>query len=182
MNESKMLDAESAGTGFAISVAMAEKYNGQEIGSIQALIDAGVFGDQSGDKQQPELDDKQSEELKKTMIRIIGTYREQYEGWLKRNVFERQWVLRDFKKTVGMTVDDMNSRMDVVSGSLERNNFSPLSEFTPELKLLKTYYERQYMLLQGYEKDPKKLRENSDIIISWIKDIDSLLKLTESEK
>jgi hypothetical protein len=60
-------------------------------------------------------------------------------------------VLRDFKKTVGMTVDDMKSRMDVISGTLNNSDLSRLREFLPDLKLLKTYYERQYMLLHGYE-------------------------------
>lgn len=175
MNESKMLDAESAGTGFAISVALADKYNGQEIGSIQALIDAKVFIEHSGVAARPELDETKREELTETMNRIISTYREQYEGWLKRNVFERQWVLRDFKKTVGMSVNDMNNRIGLISNDIGSLNYLGLSGFKSELKRLKAYYERQYMLLQGYERDPKKLRENSDIIVSWIQDIESVL-------
>lgn len=177
MNEDKMLDAESAGTGFAISVALAEKYNGQEIGSIQVLIDAMVFADNADENRQLELDAKQSDELKMTMNSIIKTYHEQYDGWQKRNVFERQWVLRDFKKTVGMSVDDMHSRMNVISNGLQQNELFRIGEFKSELKLLKTYYERQYMLLQGFERDPRKLKENSDIIISWLNDIESVLRL-----
>lgn len=41
--ERSNISAEEAGVGFALSVVNAERYNGQEIGSIQALMDAGVF-------------------------------------------------------------------------------------------------------------------------------------------
>ena len=30
--------------------------------------------------------------------KIIATFTTQYNSWQSRNVFERQWVLRDFKK------------------------------------------------------------------------------------
>jgi NAD(P)-dependent dehydrogenase (short-subunit alcohol dehydrogenase family) len=179
MNESKMLDAESAGTGFAISVALAAQYNGQEIGSIQALIDAKVFAGQTEERAPLELDEKRQNELKAAMSRIIKTYHEQYDGWLKRNVFERQWILRDFKKTVGMPVDDMKKKTELMSYDLQQNDLWRLRVFKSDLKRLKTYYERQYMLLQGYEKNPQKLRENSDIIISWLHDIESVLNVLE---
>ena len=177
MNESKMIGVESAGTGFAASVALAERYNGQEIGAIQVLIDAKVYEGNAGEGVPLRLDEKKQDELKKTLVRVIDTYREQYDGWMKRNIFEKQWVLRDFKKTVGMSVDDMNARMDMTADNLSRSDISQLGAFGYELKLLKTYYDRQYKLLQGYEKDPKKLRENSDIITSWIYDIDNVLSL-----
>jgi NAD(P)-dependent dehydrogenase (short-subunit alcohol dehydrogenase family) len=42
MSENVLLSAEEAGAGFAASVALASKYRGLEIGSIQALMDAGI--------------------------------------------------------------------------------------------------------------------------------------------
>jgi len=42
MNASHELSPEAAGAGFAASIALAERYRGQEIGSIQSLIDAGL--------------------------------------------------------------------------------------------------------------------------------------------
>jgi hypothetical protein len=45
------------------------------------------------------------------------------------------------------------------------------------LEVLKKYYERQYKLLQGYEKDPQKLKENSCHITSWINDLDTVLNI-----
>ena len=42
MNERHILGVEEAGTGFALSVLSADRYNGQEIGCIQVLLDFGL--------------------------------------------------------------------------------------------------------------------------------------------
>lgn len=90
----------------------------------------------------------------------------------KRNIFERQWVLRDFKKCVGKSADEVYSiikNMEKGSGTLSAD----------EYKLLKTlmlYWEHQYQLLQGFEKDKEKLQENSNIIKSWISDIKNCIR------
>lgn len=175
MNEKNMLDAEAAGTGFAISVALADKYNGQEISSIQALNDAKVFTEIFEQSNEQNLTGEQAEKLKEALESIVKTYHEQYDGWIKRNVFERQWVLRDFKKTVGISVDEMKNEIIQISNLTEQNEYSTLNSHKNHFISLKKYYERQYYLLQGYEKDPYKLRENSDIILSWIAQLDFVL-------
>lgn len=43
MNRENIVSAEEAGTAFAVSLLFAKKYHGQEIGGIQALIDAGIL-------------------------------------------------------------------------------------------------------------------------------------------
>lgn len=43
MNENHILGVEEAGCGFALSVLLADKYNGQEIGSIQVLQAFGLL-------------------------------------------------------------------------------------------------------------------------------------------
>jgi hypothetical protein len=42
--------------------------------------------------------DELYEAVSKTLI-------EQSDGWKKRNLFERQWVSRDFKKNTGLSID-----------------------------------------------------------------------------
>lgn len=45
--------------------------------------------------------DKDFEKILPIVRNVIKVYKEQYSGWMERNIFELQWVLRDFKKTVG---------------------------------------------------------------------------------
>ena len=155
MNKEHIISVEDASLGFAISVLKAKEYNGQEIGSIQVLN-----GLENKNESYKSWD---FEILKK----VIKTYTEQYLGWKERNIFERQWVMRDFKKSVGKSADEVYTIMQNM-----RNNNGNLS--IDEYKLLESlilYWEHQYKLLQGFEKDKEKLKENSEIIKSWIADI-----------
>lgn len=155
MNKEHIISVEDAALGFALSVLNAKEYNGQEIGSIQVL---------NGLENKNESYESCSFEL---LSKVIKTYEEQYLGWKERNIFERQWVLRDFKKCVGKSADEVYKIMK----SMEKSK-GILS--TDEYKLLESlivYWEHQYELLQGFEKNKEKLQENSNIIKGWILDI-----------
>jgi NAD(P)-dependent dehydrogenase (short-subunit alcohol dehydrogenase family) len=159
MNKEHIISVEDAALGFALSVLNAKEYSGQEIGSIQVL---------NGLESRNELYGSCNFEL---LLRVIKTYEEQYLGWKERNVFERQWVLRDFKKCVGKSADEVYKIMK----SMEKRK-GILS--TDEYKLLESlivYWEHQYQLLQGFEKNKEKLQENSNIIKGWILDIQTCI-------
>ena len=159
MNKDHIISVEDAALGFALSVLHADEYNGQEIGSLQVLnglapkdgatvrVDAEVLG------------------------RVARTFSEQYKGWKERNVFERQWVLRDFRKCVGRPADEVQARMQELaqSGGLLAADDRPL------LEALVRYWQRQAQLLQSFEKDPQKRQEHSRTIAGWIADLQSLL-------
>ena len=159
MNKDHIISVEDAALGFALSVLHADEYNGQEIGSLQVLnglapkdgatvrVDAEVLG------------------------RVARTFSEQYKGWKERNVFERQWVLRDFRKCVGRPADEVQARMQELaqSGGLLAAGDRPL------LEALVRYWQRQAQLLQSFEKDPQKRQEHSRTIAGWIADLQSLL-------
>lgn len=155
MNKEHIISVEDAALGFALSVLNAKEYNGQEIGSIQVL---------NGLENKNESYESCDSEL---LSKVIKTYEEQYLGWKERNVFERQWVLRDFKKCVGKSADEVYKIMK----SMEKCK-GILS--TDEYKLLESlivYWEHQYELLQGFEKNKEKLQKNSNIIKGWVLDI-----------
>lgn len=159
MNKDHIISVEDAALGFALSVLHADEYNGQEIGSLQVLnglapkdgatvrVDAEVLG------------------------RVARTFSEQYKGWKERNVFERQWVLRDFRKCVGRPADEVQARMQELAqscGLLAAGD-------RPLLEALVRYWQRQAQLLQSFEKDPQKRQEHSRTIAGWIADLQSLL-------
>ena len=173
MNSNHILSAEEAGCGFAVSCLSAEKYNGQEIGSIQALLDQSLLQQ----KQEPVNNTTiRYQELIPFVYRMIDIYNEQYSGWTNRNVFERQWVLRDFKKTVGIPAEQFRLDLQHLKENLDSGKTETALSYLDHFKKLKLYFQHQYKLLQGYEKDPDILKKNSDILISWIKDLDHIEK------
>lgn len=159
MNKAHIISAEEAALGFALSVLKAEEYNGQEIGSIQVL-NALETKKQSSTTCNPDL-----------LLQIIKTYEEQYSGWKQRSIFERQWVLRDFKKTVGKPAEEVYNMMIKM-----KDNHGVLT--SDEYKLLQSlivYWKHQYQLLQNFEKNKEKLEENNKIILGWISDIENCI-------
>ena len=160
INKEHIINVEDAALGFALSVLKAEEYNGQELGSIQVLNSMDSKNELAGNCDF------------KILSRVIKTYEEQYQGWKKRNVFERQWVLRDFKKTVGKSADEVYTAMN----NMKENNGALSSDEYSLLESLIAYWEHQYQLLQGFEKNKEKLKENSKIIKGWIADIERCTK------
>lgn len=169
MNGSHILDPEEAGLGFALSVLSAQRYNGQEIGSIQVLLDAGLIN-----AAKPKMVGIVSARRLELIREMITVYFGQYEGWMERNIFERQWVLRDFKKTVGMPAERFKSDLERLSGLLESGDESSILEYAGHFEKLGQYFQRQHKLLQGFEKNPDKLKENSAILTSWIETLEEI--------
>ena len=59
----------------------------------------------------------------------------------------------------------------------ESNRFDNLSEYKSHFADLKKYYVHQHKLLQGYEKNPEVLRENSQVILQWISDLQTVIDM-----
>lgn len=177
MNEKHLLSVESAGAGFAASVVLAHKYNGQEIGSIQALMDAQIIISENKENKTLELNEVEKVKLFDILSRIIKTYNEQYSGWLERNVFERQWVLRDFKKETGLSTEQMKDEMNSIFGTLQGDDWSCLHNYLQTIRKLQNYYKHQLNLLSKYEKNEQTLKENTKIINEWIDDLDVIMDI-----
>jgi hypothetical protein len=169
LNEAHMISPEEAAAGFALAAVYADKYRGQEISSIQALAEANVYGSPAPQKAEHK---EASAELKELILKTVKTFYEQYDGWMRRNLFEKQWVMRDFKKYVGSSAEQFRARMQEADSVAEGGG--SLASFRTDFEKLKEYYEHQLKLLQGFEKDPVKLKENSDIMKGWISDIEKI--------
>ncbi|WP_343822892.1 SDR family NAD(P)-dependent oxidoreductase [Clostridium subterminale] len=171
MNENHILGIEEAGTGFAISVLMADRYDGQEIGAIQVLSDSSLLL-KLDSKETTKSNDYQN--IIPTVMNVVKVYKEQYSGWMKRNVFERQWVLRDFKKTVGYSADQFLEIMQHIQYVVINGKIQDISTYSSNFQKLMEYYKRQYTLLQGYEKNPEKLKEYSITLLNYIEDLKTI--------
>jgi len=185
MNKNFEISPEAAGVGFAAAIALASKYHQQETSSIQVLREIGItLGSNKGGEEitapeQPSQQESSTPVAASTQSTdelyqsVLKTYTEQSEGWKKRNLFERQWVSRDFKKTTGRSTDEMLISLKTLGENLK--NRRPTAAFVDPLRQLSAYYAHQQDQLKGFEKDPKKLQENLAIIDGWIRDAKALI-------
>ena len=97
---------------------------------------------------------------------VLKTFMEQSEGWKKRNLFERQWVSRDFKKNTGYSIDEMQATLKALGDKLAQG--TQKAEYIEAVNKVQAYYLHQQEQLKGFEKNPQKLSENLKIMDGWI--------------
>jgi NAD(P)-dependent dehydrogenase (short-subunit alcohol dehydrogenase family) len=175
LNKGAVLSVEEAGAGFALSILYAERFRGQEISSIQALKAADInFGSAiAPGAAASQVNDTQRKRAAELCARVQATLKEQSDGWKKRSLFERQWVIRDFKKAAGMPVEEWSTALDALHRCLEYDG--PVS--APPLEKLAAYYAHMGDLAKGYEKDPVKLEESLRYVTAWREDVELLERM-----
>jgi NAD(P)-dependent dehydrogenase (short-subunit alcohol dehydrogenase family) len=185
LNKNEQISPEAAGVGFALAIVQAKKYHGQETSSIQVLRESNIpltTGEETPVQTSMASQMQQPQEAKPTEKRstqelydlVLRTYMEQSEGWKKRNLFERQWVSRDFKKNTGLSIDEMQTTLKALGNSLQSG--ASKTVFIDPVSKLAGYYLHQQEQLKGYEKNPEKLAENLKILESWVADAKALAK------
>jgi NAD(P)-dependent dehydrogenase (short-subunit alcohol dehydrogenase family) len=179
MSEKALLTVEQAGAGFAASIALSKKYNGMEISSMQSLIDIGINIEEINIQEEIYLTIDQISTIGKMFVSIKRTLEVQSEGWQDRPVFERQWVLRDFKKYTGFAPEYFIKDMKYFEVKLKENKLTIQDIKSLQLDKLHSYYLHQLVLLRGYEKNQNKLQEYTEAITSWIDDIEEFNKYFE---
>lgn len=174
LNENAMLSIEEAGAGFAASVVFADKFRGQEISSMQALKAADLqYGGEDADTDSAQMTGKKLDQVKEALYRVHTTLKEQSEGWKSRSIFERQWVIRDFKKTAGMPVEEWLSTLETISNDLSANG---MINNLPPFEKLAGYYNHMAELAKGYEKNPAKLEASLKFVYGWKAEVDQLIE------
>jgi NAD(P)-dependent dehydrogenase (short-subunit alcohol dehydrogenase family) len=174
MNKGAVLSVEEAGSGFAVSIVFAKKFRGQEISSMQALKAADInFGGGEEKNESAEISSEKRKQAQALCEAVLVTLKEQSEGWKSRSLFERQWVIRDFKKTAGMPVEEWLSSLERLKESLRGDGAILLLP----LDKLSGYYEHLAELAKGYEKDAAKLEENLIHVYGWKNEVEQLEKV-----
>jgi acyl-CoA reductase-like NAD-dependent aldehyde dehydrogenase len=107
--------------------------------------------------------------------RVRSTLTGQSEGWKKRSLFERQWVLRAFRKMAGMSAEEWLAALTRLE-SILRSEADPA---VPPLPKLAAYYAHLAELAKGCEKDAAKLEESLRHVYRWRDDVVELGKLLE---
>jgi NAD(P)-dependent dehydrogenase (short-subunit alcohol dehydrogenase family) len=182
MNKGIVLSVEEAGAGFAAAVALAAQFRGQETSSIQALKAAGWDSGEAEAVTCSSLDAGRRAQALELCRRVRTTLSEQSEGWRGRSLFERQWVIRDFKKTAGMPAEEWLDALAQLESSLQPANANAQIPDLP-LDRLAGYYNHLAELAKGYEKNAAKLEENLRHVYGWKDEVDQLMKaLSFAEK
>jgi NAD(P)-dependent dehydrogenase (short-subunit alcohol dehydrogenase family) len=129
MSENQIISAEAAGAGFAAAVVLAHQFHGQEIGSIQALHIANIdITESARNKGINDISEGLLSEIGRVCNKVLSQLIEQYEGWKKRPLFERMWVLRDFYKHAGMSADQWLNLLKNLQNICEKGDNSGLAE------------------------------------------------------
>ena len=174
INKNAILSVEEAGAGFASAVVYARKFRGQEISAMQALLAAGYQPADAVDPNEASSISKESQQKALALAEsVYKTFQTQTTAWQERSIFERQWMLRDFKKNAGMPVDAWRERLESLLDSLREKQ--PIAAIP--LENLSSYYTHLADLAKGYTKDPDDLQENLTHIFRWKQEVDQLLAL-----
>jgi NAD(P)-dependent dehydrogenase (short-subunit alcohol dehydrogenase family) len=174
LNKNAVLTPEEAGAGFAASLVFAEKFKGMEISSIQALKAADInFGSSESEQDGATISLEKRKQAGAASEQVRRTLQEQSDDWKRRSIFERTWVIRDFKKTAGMSAEEWLDALKGLETALQGEGEVRL----PEIGRLAQYYEHLAELAKGYEKDAKKLEENLKYVYRWRDEVVQLEKM-----
>lgn len=166
MYQDHIVSVEAAGAALAAAVVLASSFRGQEIGVRQVLIKAGLELE-NNDDQQLIMTEQEIQKAKSLCIEARKTLFEQNKGWEERSLFERQWLLRDFKKNAGMAVEQWLDTLDSMIVYLNQRDLNSLKRLYKPLDQLADFYRHLQELTKSYVKDKKQLAEYLVKVRSW---------------
>lgn len=175
MNSDHISDIESTGVGFALSVKKAEDYHNQEISSTKVLIDFNLLEEQDKNQTELEIDGDLKRNIKIYINRIFLDYEEPYNNWKTMIVFKRQWVHRDFKKNMGMSVDQAYDKINNINDNIQKENYEIIQKEQSFFEKIKGYWEHQLKLLQAYETNKQTIEEGTRTLKEKISNVERVL-------
>lgn len=174
--EEFITDAEIAGVGYAVSVVKAKQYNGKEIMSYQVLTESGLI---SGGKEKLSSTHTQVDFDKLSFLfkSIADVFFDQYQNWQEKKLFQKQFILSDFKKQMGMPAESFKMRIEALQGQIHNNEWGNFLDSKEMFIKWQCFYEHQIKLLQGYEKNAAQLADDTKLINSWIENLQEIIKI-----
>ena len=177
MNSEHISDVESAGVGFALSVKKAGIYHNQEISSSKVLMDFNLLEDTMKEQTEFIIDTNTMKNIQKYISKIFLDYKEPYNDWKTMIVFKRQWVHRDFKKNMGMSVDQAYDKINDINNNIQAENYKIIQKEQTFLEKLKGYWKHQLDLLQAHETSRLKIEEGTKVLEEKISNVDRVLNI-----
>lgn len=166
-HEEYIVDAEMAGVGYAVSVVNARQYQGKEIMSFQALADSGLINGSTAKPIDTQIQ-VDYDKLSLLFTSMTDIFFDQYQGWLKKTLFQKQFILSDFKKQMGLPADSFKKQLETLQSQISNNEWDSFLSSKEMFVRWKNYYIHQKKLLEGYEKDMTQLANDTKLLNSWI--------------
>jgi NAD(P)-dependent dehydrogenase (short-subunit alcohol dehydrogenase family) len=171
-----ILDVELAGTGYAVSVVNAKQYQGKEIMSHQVLQDSGLISGNT-EKSNDALSQADLDKLSLLFTKITDVFFEQYHGWQKKNLFQKQFILTDFKKQMGLPVESFKNQLETLQSQIQNHHWDSFISSKGIFIKLQHFYEHQKELLKNYEKDVTQLNNDTNLLNNWIEILQNIIDI-----
>ena len=170
------VDAEIAGAGYAVSVVNAKQYHGKITMSYQVLADNGLI---SGNTENPNASLAQTDynKLSQLFTRITDVFFDQYQGWQKKKLFQKQFILSDFKKQMGLPAENFKKQLETLQSQIQSRYWDNFINSKGMFMKLQHFYEHQKELLKNYEKDLTQLNNDTNLLNSWIEILQDIIDI-----
>lgn len=120
--EDYIVDAEIAGVGYAVSVVNARQYHGKETMSYQVLVDSGLMSNNAEkiNHTQRQVD---YDKLLLLFTSIADVFYDQYQSWQRKNLFQKQFILSDFKKQMGLPAESFKKQLEALQMQIQNHQW-----------------------------------------------------------
>ncbi len=172
--EEVIVDAEIAGVGYAVSVVNAKQYNGKEIMSYQVLLESGLVsgGKEKSNSTQANID---FDKLSCLFKSISDVFFDQYQNWQMKKLFQKQFIMSDFKKQMGLPAESFKVQIETLQSQIYNKEWSDFLDSREMFIKWRCFYEHQIKQLQGYEKNEMQLASDTKLLNSWIEILQEII-------
>jgi NAD(P)-dependent dehydrogenase (short-subunit alcohol dehydrogenase family) len=172
-----IISVEAAGAGFAAAIALAHVFNGKEVASKYALMEAGIdISEKSLEQNQMTFSEEDLEAALVFCKKAQETLKNLSDQWINLNNFMKQWIMRDFKNNTGLTVEESLFKFDDLENGLRHRDYALLQMSKNFVDKLGKYYDHYYKQTESFVKDSKIRKEQTDLINSWQDNIKKILE------
>ena len=171
-------DVEIAGVGYAISVVNAKRYHGKEIMSYQVLMENNLINEDKGKSNYPQ-NSSDFENLSILFAEIANVFFDQYQNWQKKKLFQKQFVLSDFKKQMNLPAESFKIQLETLQNQIYNNEWDSFWNSKDMFIRWRNFYEHQIKLLQGYEKNAVQLASDTKLLNSWIDVLQKIIDIVQ---
>jgi NAD(P)-dependent dehydrogenase (short-subunit alcohol dehydrogenase family) len=170
---------EVAGAGFAAAVALASQFRGWKVTPVQALAAAGITTSEVVEEKKVEISlaDQEVKQALELCRQARRTLSEQSTAWHKLPLFDRKWMLSNFRKVTGFTDEEWLDKLDGLAQALEDRDGAGLAAVEAPVENLAAYWEHLQELAGGFIEDKEALEKRQIIIAEWQKTAEKLAEL-----